>query len=79
MALRQRVIDGPFQEKVPIDYNRTMFVHFTYCSNMRPFPEKFHILWKKYFEESPINEVIPVLGIRTANNLQRRLAHTRHS
>ncbi|CAF4197403.1 unnamed protein product, partial [Rotaria sordida] len=24
---------------VPIDYGKTMFVHFTYCSNMKTFPD----------------------------------------
>ncbi|CAF4132838.1 unnamed protein product, partial [Rotaria sordida] len=61
---RQKVIDSPIKEKVPIDYGKTMFVHFTYCSNMKTFPGKFHTLWNKYFGESPINEVIPVLGTR---------------
>ncbi|CAF3406951.1 unnamed protein product, partial [Rotaria sp. Silwood2] len=35
---RQKVIDFPIKEKVPINYGKTMFVHFTYCSNMRTFP-----------------------------------------
>ncbi|CAF4165834.1 unnamed protein product, partial [Rotaria sordida] len=68
---RQKVIDSPIKEKVPIDYGKIMFVHFTYCSNMKTFPGKFHTLWNKYFGESPINEVIPVLGTRNVNNLQR--------
>ena len=63
--------------KVPVDYEKTMFVHFTYCSNMRSFPKQFHKLWNKYFGESPINEIVPVLGTRNANNLQRQLMHTR--
>ncbi|CAF1517775.1 unnamed protein product [Rotaria sordida] len=61
---RQKVIDSPIKEKVLIDYRKTMFVHFTYCSNMKTFPGKFHTLWNKYFGESPINEVIPILGTR---------------
>ena len=54
-----------------------MFVHFTYCSNMKTFPKKFHTLWDNYFGESPINEVTPILGTRNVDNLQRRLVHTR--
>ncbi|CAF1611520.1 unnamed protein product [Rotaria magnacalcarata] len=72
----QQVTDCPVKEKVPVDYGKTMFVHFTYCSNMKTFPGKFHALWNKYFEESPINEVIPVLGTRNVKNLQRRLTYT---
>ncbi|CAF5111309.1 unnamed protein product [Rotaria sp. Silwood1] len=74
---RQRIIDSPVKEKIPVDYGKTMFVHFTYCSSMKTFPSKFHALWNKYFGESPINEVIPVLGTRNVKNLQRRLMHTR--
>ncbi|CAF2661472.1 unnamed protein product [Rotaria sp. Silwood2] len=74
---RQKIIDSPIKEKVPIDYGKTVFVHFTYCSNMRAFPAKFHDLWNKYFGESPINDIIPTLGTRNVNNFQRRLVHTR--
>jgi hypothetical protein len=78
-AFRHKVINAPIQEKQLIDYGKTIFVHFTYCSNMRTFPIKFHTLWNKYFGESPINEVIPILGTRNADNLQKRLIHTRKS
>ncbi|CAF5013744.1 unnamed protein product, partial [Rotaria sp. Silwood1] len=74
---RQMVINSPIREKVPIDYKKTIFIHFTYCSSMKTFPVKFHNLWNKYFGESPINEIIPILGTRNVNNLQRRLVHTR--
>ncbi|CAF3183115.1 unnamed protein product, partial [Rotaria sp. Silwood2] len=74
---RQNVIDSPVKEKVSLDYGKTMFVHFTYCSSMRTFPIKFHALWNKYFGESPINEVLPVLGTRNVKNLQRHLTNTR--
>ncbi|CAF1470480.1 unnamed protein product [Rotaria magnacalcarata] len=74
---RKKVIDSPLKEKVPVNYDKTMFVHFTYCSSMKTFPGKFHTLWNKYFEESPINEVVPVLGTRNVKNLQRQLTHTR--
>lgn len=70
---RQQIIDTAYKEKSPIDYDRKLFIHFTYCSNMKVFPIKFHTLWGKYFNESPINEVTPVLGTRNANNLQLRL------
>jgi hypothetical protein len=77
-TLRQRVIDTPFDDKIPIDYRKTLFVHFTYCSSMITFPRKFHELWNKYFGQSPINEVNPILGTRNVKNLQRQLVHTRH-
>ncbi|CAF4843491.1 unnamed protein product, partial [Rotaria socialis] len=76
-SYRQNIIDSPIKEKVPINYEKTMFIHFTYCSSMKTFPFKFHILWNKYFGESPINELLPVLGTRNVQNLQRRLTHTR--
>ncbi|CAF3173369.1 unnamed protein product [Rotaria sp. Silwood2] len=65
---RQKIIDSPTKEKVPIDYGKTVFVHFTYCSNMRAFPAKFHDLWNKYFGESPINDIIPTLEDRWKNS-----------
>lgn len=77
--IRQKIINSPLQAKQPIDYGQTMFVHFTYCSNMRSFPQKFHNLWLKYFSESPINDITPILGTRNVNNLQQRLVHTRDS
>ena len=77
-TLRQQVIDTPYDNKVPIDYKKILFVHFTYCSNMTTFPRKFHELWNKYFELSPINEVTPILGTRNAKNLQQRLVYNRH-
>jgi hypothetical protein len=73
-ALREKIIFSHLQqEEVSIDYGKTMFIHFTYCLNMKTFPTKFHTLWNKYFIESPINEIRPVLGTRNANNLQRQL------
>ena len=76
-VLRDRLIESPVQDKVATDHGTIMFIHFTYCSNMRTFPTKFHILWHKYFEQSPINGIIPTLGTRNVNNLQKRLMHTR--
>ncbi|CAF4148735.1 unnamed protein product, partial [Rotaria sordida] len=76
-ALREKVINTPYSDKTPVDHTRTMFIHFTYCTSMKAFPKKFHALWNKYFGESPINEITPVLGTRNVDNLQRRLVHTR--
>ena len=75
--IRTKVINAPLKRKVPVDYDKTMFIHFTYCSSMRSFPKQFHILSNKYFGESPINEIVPVVGTRNVNNLQRQLMHTR--
>ncbi|CAF4595994.1 unnamed protein product [Rotaria socialis] len=61
------------EEKLPTDHYRTMFIHFTYCLNIRTLPTKFHTLWNKYFSESPINEIIPVIGTRNVQNLQKQL------
>ncbi|CAF1318369.1 unnamed protein product [Rotaria magnacalcarata] len=74
---RQIVINSPIKEKLVVTYEKSIFVHFTYCSSMRTFPKKFHTLWEKYFGMSPINEVIPVLGSKNVDNFQRRLVHTR--
>lgn len=68
--IRLQVIMTPYQEKVGIDHERNLFVHFTYCSNMRTFPIRFHSLWNKYFSNSPINDINPILGTRNSNNLQ---------
>ncbi|CAM4830771.1 unnamed protein product [Rotaria magnacalcarata] len=74
---RQIVINSPIKEKLLVNYEKSIFVHFTYCSSMKTFPVKFHTLWDKYFDKSPINEVIPILGTRNVDNLQRRLIYTR--
>ncbi|CAF5001201.1 unnamed protein product, partial [Rotaria sp. Silwood1] len=60
--IRQKVINSPIKEKVPTNYGRTMFVHFTYFSSMKIFPVEFYELWNKYFGESTINEITPILG-----------------
>ncbi|CAF2086674.1 unnamed protein product [Rotaria magnacalcarata] len=71
-------IDRPLTFNNYTNYReKKMFVHFTYCSSMKTFPLKFHALWNEYFGQSPINEIIPVLGTRNVKNLQRRLTHTR--
>ncbi|CAF4151643.1 unnamed protein product, partial [Rotaria magnacalcarata] len=74
---RQKIIDSPIKEKLSVNYDKSIFVHFTYCSSMKTFPIKFHTLWDKYFDKSPINEVIPILGTRNVANLQRRLIQTK--
>ncbi|CAF1546900.1 unnamed protein product [Rotaria sp. Silwood1] len=30
--IRQKIIETPIKEKIPVDYGKIMFVHFTYCS-----------------------------------------------
>ena len=75
--IRQKIIDRPIQVERLIDYGHTMFVHFTYCANMRSFPVRFHSLWHKYFQESPVIDITPILGTRNVDNLQRRIVHTR--
>ncbi|CAF3413328.1 unnamed protein product, partial [Rotaria socialis] len=74
---RQKIIDSPSKDKLLVNYEKSIFVHFTYCSSMKTFPMKFHTLWEKYFDKSPINEVTPILGTRNVDNLQRRLIHTK--
>ncbi|CAF3605876.1 unnamed protein product [Rotaria socialis] len=74
---RQKVINSPIKEKQLVNYEKSIFVHFTYCSSMKTFPIKFHSLWEKYFDKSPINEVTPILGTRNVDNLQKRLIHTK--
>ncbi|CAF1199834.1 unnamed protein product [Rotaria sordida] len=75
--IRQKIIEIPIKEKIPVNYGKIMFVHFTYYSSMRTFPKTFHALWDEYFGESPINEVLPILGTRNVKNLQRQLTYTR--
>ncbi|CAF1311984.1 unnamed protein product [Rotaria magnacalcarata] len=67
------------EEKLPTDHYRTMFIHFTYCLNIRTLPTKFHTVWNKYFSESPINEIVPVIGTRNVQNLQKQLVKNKQS
>jgi len=76
-VLRQQLIELPIEERMVTDHRKIMFIHFTYCTTMRSFPSRFHTLWHRYFEQSPINEVTPILGTRNVENLQRRLIHIR--
>ncbi|CAF4122854.1 unnamed protein product, partial [Rotaria magnacalcarata] len=75
--IRQHIIDTHFEQKLPLEYGKHMFIHFTYCKNMKMFPTKFHTLWSKYFGQSPINNITPILGTRNVDNLQRRLIFTK--
>ena len=42
--IRTKIINTPIKEKVVVNYDKTIFVHFTYCSSMKIFPMKFHNL-----------------------------------
>ncbi|CAM4978708.1 unnamed protein product [Rotaria socialis] len=75
--IRQHIIDTHFEQKLLLEYEKHMFIHFTYCKNMKMFPTKFHTLCSKYFGLSPINDIKPVLGTRNVDNLQRRLIYTK--
>lgn len=76
--IRQQIINHPSETKSVIDYEKNIFIHFTYCSSMRTFPGRFIALWRKYFENSPISDITPIIGTRNSPNLQLRLAHTQH-
>ena len=71
--VRTRIHSQPDRIRSPVDYAKNLFVHFTYCSNMRTFPIRFHTLWHKYFNESPIHEIRPILGTRNVKNLHLQL------
>ena len=45
--IRLTIISSPQQQRADIDYENNLFIHFTYCSNMRTFLIRFHALWKK--------------------------------
>ena len=75
--IREQVICLPQNEKRSIEYDTHLFVHFTYCTNMRSFPRQFHILWQKYFDTSPISQITPILGTRNVDNLQRRMVRNK--
>lgn len=71
--IRSITISTPYRGTTEIDYARNLFIHFTYCTNMRTFPIRFHTLWRKYFSSSPINDINPVLATRNVLNLQHQL------
>ena len=72
--IRKIIIESPEPIKGQVDYASTLFVHFTYCVSMRRFPEQFHSLWTKYFENSPLSDIRPILGTRNTNNLCLEMA-----
>ena len=71
--IRSNVISTSYVETRQVDYDKNLFIHFTYCTNMKTFPIRFHALWRKYFSSSPINDINPVLGTRNVPNLQLQL------
>ena len=74
--VRQQVISSLQKEKVDTNYETNLFIHFTYCLSMRTFPVHFLSLWRKYFIQSPINDIAPVLGTRNVQNLQLKLTNS---
>jgi len=76
---RNKIINKPItkEDQLNTKYNQSMYIHFTYCISMVNFPKKFNELWKKYFEDSPINDINPILCTRNTNNLQLRLTYNR--
>ena len=75
--MREQVICSPKNEKMSIEYDTHLFVHFTYCTNMRSFPRHFHTLWQKYFYQSPISQITPILGTRNVDNLHRQMVQNK--
>ena len=75
--IREQVICSPKNEKMSIEYDTHLFVHFTYCTNMRSFPRQFHTLWQKYFDQSPISQITPILGTRNVDNLHRQMVQNK--
>lgn len=71
--VRQVVILQTSTEKEAIDYENNIFIHFTFCSSMKDFPRQFQNLWQKYFNNSPISDIRPILGTRNVGNLQQQL------
>jgi len=55
--IRTTINSFPNQIKLTIGYEKNLFIHFTYCSNMRTFPVRFHRLWKRYCDDSSINDI----------------------
>ena len=39
--IRQAIIAHPYETKSNVDYEKNIFIHFTYCSSMRSFPVRF--------------------------------------
>lgn len=76
---RSTIIATPIEEKIEVDYEKNLFIHFTYCSSMRTFPIRFHTLWNNYFSNSPINDLNPILGTRNLNNLQLQFQQIQHN
>jgi hypothetical protein len=77
LTMRDKVIKQEKTQKAPFEFDKSIFVHFTYCSSMKNFPFQFRRLWEKYFAQSPIADIKPVIGTRNVGNLQQRLMHTK--
>ena len=73
LSTRLTIISNSIEEIRQVDYEYNMFIHFTFCSSMKHFPRQFHILWNKYFNSSPINDIKPILSTRNPENLLRTL------
>ena len=75
--IREEIIEYTKTEKMQLDNRPPIFIHFTFCLGMKQLPKKLYALWNKYFGESPIADLKPILGARNTKNLQQRLVNTR--
>ena len=73
--IRFIIMSTAYEQKIQVDYDKNLFIYFTYCTKLRTFPIRFHILWREYFSLSPINDFNPVVATRNVLNLQNQLVH----
>jgi len=71
-------MEFPEKEKIPINYDKQMFSHFTFCMSMKQFLKHFYQLWHQYFGNSSIADITPILDVKNVKNLQQKLVHTRN-
>ncbi|CAF4513847.1 unnamed protein product [Rotaria magnacalcarata] len=74
---RDKILDPQWnkKDKHSIDFNKDIFVHFTYTPSLTRFGAKFHQLWQEIFEETPLGDISVVFAHRLSDNLNNILVH----
>ena len=67
------------KEKVKINFDKDILLHFTYTSSLAQFGSRFHQLWQEIFEETPLSDISVIFAHRLTDNLKRILVHKKPS
>ncbi|CAF3386837.1 unnamed protein product [Rotaria socialis] len=69
--IRKTFLENSSKEskKARIDFEATIFCHFSFCKGMKDFSTLFHKLWDDCFSDTAITNITPIVGSKRLHNL----------